>query len=310
MDRYPYDYAHHYPDTTFDAVKHLNEDLQILGPVFRAIKWDTATSVTPDHPFNGLKYITAIEDGGTGNPDSLYCELALYYDNDSVDYFLIVNRRCLPTDTVMLSVRIGGEYTEKVWLVDQLTKEIIECETGTGNVLIRIAPGDGRLFKIAEIPPWNSNFARMTALNNGRRLLSVPRRDGWTDLAGYLYVHELYSDGDSVYYTTKHPWLYYWTDPKAIGAGIYPALVTGRGNTLTLDWQMAACWVSCDSESLWYAYKTGQSWAQPTKIHSTSSAYAISSPSMVIGRNYEGTSDSVHICYGLYYPTDRHYEIH
>ncbi len=305
--RLPYDITNHPDDTTYSSWKWAHKDFRTLEPVLAKINFDTATSISPTKPFDSLRYITAIEDGGTGGStpfDSLYFELATYVDVADTDYFLIVNRQILSTDTVLLSVQISdtAHQGEKRWAIDQLTKEVLEFRIGVSNLLIRIAPGDGRLFKIAEIPPWNSSFDKMTAFNNGRRLLSVPRRRGWTDLYWNLYVHELYSDGDSVYYTTKHPGLYYWTDPKAIGAGIYPALAVGRGIDCgdTLGWQMAACWIQKaeNISTLYYAYCDQNGWHSPTYLGGSS--LNISPPAMVVGRNYNGTSDSVHITYSIY----------
>ncbi len=127
--RDPYAKPKYTNDTTYSSVKWINQDLQVLCPVFRTLAWDSATTVHPASSFDSLRYITVFEDGGTGGStpfDSLYFELATYVDVADTDYFLIVNRQTLPTDTVWVSITIGGKYQgKKIWVVDQLTKEII-----------------------------------------------------------------------------------------------------------------------------------------------------------------------------------------
>lgn len=306
--RLPYDRINHPNDTTYSSWKWAHCDFRTLGPVLAKIDFDTATSISPTKPFDSLRYITDLAEGGSGNPkpfDSLYFELATFADAADTDYFLVVNRQCLPTDTVCVSIVLGNKYEGKrIWVIDQLTKEIRSMVGGVSNMVVDIAPGDGRLFKVVEIPPWNSDFPEMTAYNNGRRLISAPKRLGWVDLSPQVYVHEMFSDGDSVYYTTRDPVFLTWTDPRAVGEGTYPALAIGRGIQLgdTLGWQRAACWLkkSGSTSKLYYSFNTGSGWSSPYQILSTI-LLNVSPPSMVVGKNYNGTIDSVHISYGYKY---------
>jgi hypothetical protein len=87
-------------------------------------------------------------------PDSIYAEVGFFKDDADTDYFMLVNRRCLPTEeqnvTVYIdSIEMGIE--KKMWyVIDQYSKDT--TFTGAINGAIpfttHLDPGEGKLFKL------------------------------------------------------------------------------------------------------------------------------------------------------------------
>jgi DNA-binding beta-propeller fold protein YncE len=143
----------------YDWVKELNDTLLALGPTLTSLHCQDAFKIS-SLPANC--YIKNV----ASSPDTFF-EIGLFKDKDSLDYFMLVNRHCLPGDTVNMNVTIN--YTPKIgqpnsyFITDVLYDQPVTGQLAGGvaqTITIKLLPGGGRLLRI--VP-----FASAPKINNG-----------------------------------------------------------------------------------------------------------------------------------------------
>ncbi len=120
----------------FDWVASLNQDLRVIGPIMRRLECTAAFSADSIPP---ASYMGSVD-------GSDYIEVGTFLDSMGIDYFMLVNRHCLPQDTVTLTVEIEKGGT---WLCrDMLTGEdtvLVSDSLGKFCYTKVVGPGDGCL---------------------------------------------------------------------------------------------------------------------------------------------------------------------
>jgi hypothetical protein len=126
--------------------------MEQMGETFYNLQWQGAglcdtVSLIPNSFIDSVK-------SNEYAPDSIYAEVGFFKDDADTDYFMLVNRRCLPTEeqnvTVYIdSIEMGIE--KKMWyVIDQYSKDT--TFTGAINGAIpfttHLDPGEGKLFKL------------------------------------------------------------------------------------------------------------------------------------------------------------------
>ncbi|MEW6027673.1 MAG: NHL repeat-containing protein, partial [Planctomycetota bacterium] len=129
--------AHREPQ--WSAVKNLNAQIKALSSDLANLAWEnTFRSVAPAGSF-----ITAVSDS--------FVQVGLFHSKDNTNdkYFYLVNRHCLPTDTLTVTVNISN--AEPFFITDMLTGQPAtgQLVAGTGVPFsYKLQPGEGRLFRI------------------------------------------------------------------------------------------------------------------------------------------------------------------
>ncbi|HAD82316.1 MAG: hypothetical protein A2509_02540 [Candidatus Edwardsbacteria bacterium RIFOXYD12_FULL_50_11] len=129
--------AHREPQ--WSAVKNLNTQIKTLAPGLLNLAWENAyRSVAPTGSF-----ITAISDS--------FVQVGLFHakENASDKYFYLVNRHCLPTDTLTVTVNVSN--AEPFFICDVLTGQAVSLQLAAGTYVpfsYKLQPGEGRLFRI------------------------------------------------------------------------------------------------------------------------------------------------------------------
>jgi hypothetical protein len=126
--------------------------IEKVGPLFMSLDWDTAwswssTAIKPKRSL--VESITC--DSFPNEP--LYLQLArLTCEEDSSEYYMLVNRRCLPTETVSGTIRFdlpsatsdGGRACK---VVELLSNTHFDMQEST-SIPYSIAPGAARIYRV------------------------------------------------------------------------------------------------------------------------------------------------------------------
>lgn len=121
------------------TVKEINEDLKVLGDTLLTLESDTVFK-SNNIPTNS--YIASVSDS--------LVQVGTFHDIRS-DYFILVNRRCLPTDTISINIGIRDNFSQEVYLYDYISEKNIFPFRSIDNIhefMIRLLPGQGRFLKI------------------------------------------------------------------------------------------------------------------------------------------------------------------
>lgn len=206
----------------FGTVQRLDSVLTRIGATLLALHSDTVgkSSSVP------LGFVTGCSDG--------LLQFGTFHDatRTSDKYFIVVNRHCLPTDTVSPTITIEG--LQAVKLCDEVKGETLygtpnQALTGM-EFSVRLTPGGGRLFKLISAVA-GSGFPQMTAFNSSARMVRGP--GGVIHLA-YTGL-KAGTDSTWVYYTHSQDDGATWESPVPLGYGCYPSLACkANGNPLIL----------------------------------------------------------------------------
>ena len=139
-----------YPgDTLWNAVRDMNAVVDSVGDLLLSLTWLDEGRWDEVSTLSG-SYITSI----TSNrypQDSVWVEVG-FFEDDLYDYFMLVNRRCLSTETQTVTATLqlspGECYTIKdVYAGDET---ILFNETGTVDFTTTLGPGQGKLFRLRQ----------------------------------------------------------------------------------------------------------------------------------------------------------------
>ena len=124
------------------TVRELNKELTNIGSTLASLFSDTIFSSNIVPPANC--FIKEVSD--------TLVQIGTFHDKTH-DYFIVVNRKCLPRDRINVIMRINAD--EPIHLYDCYTKEAIPYRSMYAKKLydfaVNLEPGQGRLFRIT---PW------------------------------------------------------------------------------------------------------------------------------------------------------------
>lgn len=129
-------------DTAFyNSLLDINNRIATLSPVLLNIDCDNAFKLGDGVPLGS--FVTGISDS--------FIQAGLFHHktNPNDKYFMLVNRHCLPTDTLTVTVTISN--VEPFFITDMLTGQPASGQLPAGaNVPFsyKLQPGEGRLFRI------------------------------------------------------------------------------------------------------------------------------------------------------------------
>ncbi len=141
--------GHFVPNYKWYVVRDMNAILDSLNPVIQGLTWVDAGPWDEVSTLSG-SYITSIT--SEQFPDtSVYVEVGLFHD-DLYDYFMLVNRRCLSTETQTVTATLqlsqGECYTIKEMYSGDET--VLFNQSGTVNFTTTLGPGQGKLFRLRQ----------------------------------------------------------------------------------------------------------------------------------------------------------------
>jgi len=155
--RYP-----QFPNKSFYAVKELNRQIDLVSSELMQLTWTGGYSLHKRVPASDtyIALVTSWETPGIDGrkypdpKDETYIELGLFkktdqFDDDNLDYFIIVNRRCLSTEGRYVEIEInksGSQY--KSWKLTDIAERKTYFISDKGKVTIRLNPGAGKLFRL------------------------------------------------------------------------------------------------------------------------------------------------------------------
>ncbi|MCI0330761.1 MAG: T9SS type A sorting domain-containing protein [candidate division Zixibacteria bacterium] len=128
------------PNYKWYAVRHADSLLDKIGPVLLDLTWDTAKIAN-----SAIRYLDSLKSAQFSTP---YVEAGFFKDSVNTDYFMLVNRRVLSTETQDVTAwlnKTGHSYVIDIFSGDT----VLTGNVGTGAPLTtRLNPGEGKLFKI------------------------------------------------------------------------------------------------------------------------------------------------------------------
>jgi len=107
-------------------------------------RWDEVSTLAGS-------YITSITSDRYPQ-DSVYVEVGLFED-DIYDYFMLVNRRCLSTETQTLTATLDDLIQGECYTIKDMysgDETVLFNESGTVNFTTTLGPGEGKLFKLRQ----------------------------------------------------------------------------------------------------------------------------------------------------------------
>lgn len=122
----------------------INQELEGIGSRLLSLSSDTVFKANTTPPTNC--FIKSVSD--------TLMQIGTFHDNTS-DYFIIVNRHCLLSETVTVKIGTERPTTDSLYyLYDCLTNEVIDAASPDSNpiyiqhFMIELLPGQGRLFRL------------------------------------------------------------------------------------------------------------------------------------------------------------------
>jgi len=150
-----------FPNERYDAVKELNRQIDEISSTLMDLTWYQGDSRHDSIPLTGT-YITSVT-AHTGIPPNFdptsetFVELGLFkkttsFSDSYLDYFMVVNRRCLESEGRNISVKINKSGTGfKNWKVTDIGRDTSYVILDTGSVSIYFEPGCGKLFRLEPV---------------------------------------------------------------------------------------------------------------------------------------------------------------
>ena len=144
-----------YGNPKWETLKKLNQKLASMGSELMSLTWQNGYSISHSPSLSGsdISGITSATTGGaTDGASSTYVELGTFKKtNDltdpNLDYFFIVNRRTLSTETRNITVTFNKSSTYTTWLVTEVGGSNYWIVSNTGNFTATYQPGEGKLFR-------------------------------------------------------------------------------------------------------------------------------------------------------------------
>ena len=149
------------PNIRYYAVKELNNQIDAISSTLMDLTWYQGDSRYDSIPLTGT-YITSVT-AHTGNPPNFdptsetFVELGLFkkttsFSDNCLDYFMVVNRRCLESEGRFIRVKINKSGLGfKNWKVTDIGRDTSYVILDTGSVNIYFEPGRGKLFRLEPV---------------------------------------------------------------------------------------------------------------------------------------------------------------
>lgn len=149
------------PNYRYYAVKELNTQIDKVSSSLLQLHWKNAFSLHKD--VMQCSYISSVvskyydENWITDPQGQNFVELGLFkhkdaVDDENLDYFMLVNRRCLSTEERTVTVTINkaaSPFTN--WKVTDIATGYVFTLQRTGEFTITLAPGTGKLFRLEPV---------------------------------------------------------------------------------------------------------------------------------------------------------------
>jgi hypothetical protein len=137
------------PNYRWYAAQEINTKIDSLDDVLLNLNWITAFVSKPDSISKYATFVESLasEEFGT---DTSYVEIGeFWHPNEGANYLMLVNRRCLSTETQTVTVVIDTTQNDAYILQDVYNHDIFGGEDGV-IAGITLDPGEGRLFKLVD----------------------------------------------------------------------------------------------------------------------------------------------------------------
>ncbi|MBN1638319.1 MAG: T9SS type A sorting domain-containing protein [Ignavibacteriales bacterium] len=146
------------PNERFYAVKKLNQQMDKIKDELLQLTWMDAIS---GHIENSKLYIANVESFNSSmvkdNSSETFVEVGFLrkttdYYNDNCEYFVVVNRRCLPSEMRNVKVTINKTTSPfNNWKLTEVGTSNSWYVSKTGNFQTTYNPGEGKLFKMEPV---------------------------------------------------------------------------------------------------------------------------------------------------------------
>lgn len=169
--------------TTWSEIKNtIGPYIDKMGPIFASLEWKGATKYSPG-PYPQFQLIDSIRCNEYSGSD-LHLQVAYFVDSANTEYYLLVNRRCLPNETITGSVFLEERIAykgntsldspeadplepcppppcpDRWWVTNmetgnfwQCDRKPPNCECGRQFFNYTLGPGTAKLFRISESQP-------------------------------------------------------------------------------------------------------------------------------------------------------------
>ncbi|MHC1737657.1 MAG: hypothetical protein AB9882_06570 [Ignavibacteriaceae bacterium] len=152
----------HLPNKNYYAVRELNSQIDAVSSELMQLTWTDGYSLHKRSLLSDT-YIASLisweSPGADGmiypEPDEeTYIELGLFkktdqFDDEDLDYFVLVNRRCLTNEGRFVEIEINKSSTEyRKWKLTDIAGRKTYSISDKGKVTIYINPGSGKLFRL------------------------------------------------------------------------------------------------------------------------------------------------------------------
>ena len=131
------------PNARFYAVSDLNHAILSIENVLLQLTWQNAYSIHLGQ-LSGT-YISSVTTLDAAN--QRFVELGLYKNGGNIDYFMVVNRRTLSTESRNITVTFNKSSSYTTWRVTEVGSNNTWIVSKTGNFQTTYQPGEGKLFK-------------------------------------------------------------------------------------------------------------------------------------------------------------------
>jgi len=144
----------------YSMAENIQPFIDSLGDVFYKLEWVDAG------PSEGVDTLTGTFLDSVTSRDCIppYIEVAFFKDTtDNEDYFFIVNRRCLASESQAVDIEFGSQYATGTYdVIDQYSEEShlignVPCCVDL-NIVTTLTPGQGKLFKVGPTGTWGNVF--------------------------------------------------------------------------------------------------------------------------------------------------------
>lgn len=145
-----------YTNKRFDAVKKLNSQIDKISTEVMNLTWKNGYSIAKQTPsgevIDSIRSFTGTNYDATNNT---FVELGMFkkttdYSNSNLDYFILVNRRCLSSEGRTISFKINKNASDRM-LLTEVGSNNSWVITGNATFSSYFEPGTGKLYRLEKI---------------------------------------------------------------------------------------------------------------------------------------------------------------
>jgi hypothetical protein len=152
----------------YDTVKAINDNYQNtgqklsqIGANFIDLTWQAGFSIHKNlnEPINStykLYDVTARPPSGVDDPENqTYVEVGILQNTSNVNHYMVVNRRCLTSETREVTITFQANSNNSYRVTDVYTGGTTTCYVGSGITTfcyaLTLGPGQGKLLKVEDL---------------------------------------------------------------------------------------------------------------------------------------------------------------